>query len=99
MTDINLANDLTFQDLYARDGLVKIDALFIKFLETANVELHNKLVAARANPATLEKKDESNLLIAIAPILEDFIAELFNIRAEVARLQFAHNELGDLYTA
>ncbi len=124
MPELNLSHNLTFQDLYARDGLVKIDELFVKFLETANVELHNKLVAARASVlrhpeqregsfthsgtagsfATLrmtglEAKDESNLLIAIAPILEDFIAELFNIRAEVSKLQFAHNELGDLYTA
>ena len=96
---INLSHNLQFQDLYVRDGLVKIDALFVEFLKTANVELHNKLVAARANPQSIEKKDESNLLIAIAPILEDFIAELFNIRTEVTKLQFAHNELGDLYTA
>lgn len=96
---INLSHSLKFEELYQRDGLVKIDALFVKFLETANVELHNKFVAARTNPGSLEKKDESNLLIAIAPILEDFIADLFNIREQVSKLQFAHNELGDLFTA
>ncbi len=99
MTNLNLSHNLQFQDLYARDGLAKVDAAFVKFLEAANIELHNKFVAARTNPESLEKKDESNLLIAIAPILEDFISELFNIREAVTKLQFAHNELGDLFTA
>jgi len=99
MTELKLSHNLNFEDLYNRDGLVKIDAAFVKFLATANVELHNQFVSRRAGQLQLSEKDESNLLIAIAPILEDFIAELFNIREAVTKLQFAHNELGDLFTA
>ena len=58
-----------------------------------------QLVSMRANFAAVESKEESNLLIILAPLLEDFIAGLFNIRAEVSALQSRHNELGDLYTA
>lgn len=99
MSELKLSYNLQFDDLYQREGLIKLDAAFIKFLEGANVELHNKLVSLRAGQLQLPEKDISNLLIALAPILEDFIAELFNIRSEVSKLQFAHNELGDLFTA
>src|SRR5690606_20120087 len=51
------------------------------------------------NQVELDKKDESNMLIALAPIVEEFIGELFNIRAEVSKSQFAHTELGDLFSA
>lgn len=95
---LNLSHNLNFQDLYSRAGLTKLDAAFAEHLKAANVDLFNKFVAARAaRPA--DKKEESNLLIELAPILEDFIAELFNIRKEVTKLQFQHNELGALYTA
>ena len=98
MSELKLSYSLQFEDLYSKNGLAKVDAAFAEHLKSANVELFNKFVAARANrPA--EKKDESNLLIELAPSLEDFIAELFNIRAEVTKLQFAHNATGDLYTA
>jgi NADPH-dependent glutamate synthase beta subunit-like oxidoreductase/NAD(P)H-flavin reductase len=98
MSDLKLSYNLQFQDLYSHDGLSKVDAAFAEHLKAANVELYNKFLAARTTRPE-EKKDESNLLIEIAPVLEDFIAELFNIREQVSKLQFAHNELGDLFTA
>jgi hypothetical protein len=93
-----LSHNLEFKDLYSRAGLVKVDAAFVEHLKAANVKLYNKFLAARASrPA--DKKDESNLLIELAPLVEDFIAELFNIRAEVSKLQLGHTEIADLYTA
>ena len=94
---LKLSHNLEFKDLYSRAGLVKLDAAFAEHLKTVNVELYNKFLAARASRPT-DKKEESNLIIELAPVLEDFIAELFNIRAEVSKLQFRHNDLGNLYT-
>ncbi len=99
MSDLKLSYGIEFADLYNREGLAKLDAAFVEHLKTADVELHNRFVSVRYGQSAIEKKDESNLLIALAPKLEEFIAELFNIREQVSKLQFAHNELGDLYNA
>lgn len=45
------------------------------------------------------KTSPSDDLIERAKQLENFIAELFNIRAEVSELKARHNELAPLYTA
>ena len=54
--------------------------------------------SARADPGALDARAHSDLLIAAAPHLEDFIAELFGIRAEVAALAARHHELAPLYS-
>ncbi len=72
---------LQFDDLYRRDGLVRLDGCFVDALKAQNVELHNRLMAARAAPDGVAGKDESDLIVALAPALEDFIAELFGIAA------------------
>ncbi len=60
-------------------------------------ELANRLVEARANPDSRAGKPESELLIALAPHLEDFIAELFGIEAAVSALAARHHELAPLF--
>src|SRR6185437_2867739 len=89
---------LAFEDLYARDGLVKLDAAFIAHLQAADIGLHNRLVTARRDPDALERKAESDLLVDVAPHLEDFIAELFGIGAEMRALQARHDDLAPIYT-
>src|SRR6185437_3542485 len=81
MTDLVLRHGLAFEDLYARDGLVKLDAHFIAHLQAADVGLYNRLVTARRDPAALERKAEADLLVELAPHVEDFIAGLFGIGA------------------
>ena len=73
-TSLSLAFDLRFEDLYGRDGLVRLDGCFVDFLKRRNVELHNRLMAARAAPDRLAGKEESDLIVELAPELEDFIA-------------------------
>ena len=86
-----------FEDLYAREGLVKIDAAFAAELAAANADLHNRFVAARGKPEALAEKEHSNLLIEVAPYLEDFLGKLFAIENEVKAMQAAHHELGAVY--
>src|SRR5271169_1166753 len=87
-----LAFGLTFEDLYARAGLLRLDATFLDQLGRADSELHAKLVQARANHAALAQKEQSELLIALAPHVEDFLGQLFGIVKEVEALQARHNQ-------
>ncbi len=98
MTTLSNFNfDFTIADLYRRDGLVRLDEVFLGFLRTGDEALYEKLVLARAHPSDLLPKDESALLIEIAPWLEDFVARLFNIENEVQQLAAQHHELAPLY--
>ena len=98
MTELALQHGLGFADLYERDGLVRLDRAFVAHLAAADLPLHDRLMAARAAPEALDRKGESDLLVELAPHLEDFIGELFGIGAEVRALQAAHDELAPLYS-
>jgi NADPH-dependent glutamate synthase beta subunit-like oxidoreductase/NAD(P)H-flavin reductase len=87
---------IRFNDLYEREGLARIDAAFLDFLGQGDAALRDRLVAARANPPVA--KEESDLLIAAAPHVEDFIAQLFGIEAEAQALAAKHHELAPLYS-
>ncbi|HXP32248.1 MAG TPA: FAD-dependent oxidoreductase [Stellaceae bacterium] len=98
MTELALKHGLVFADLYRRDGLVALDRAFIAHLAASDVPLHDRLVAARWAPEALEAKAESELLIDLAPHVEDFIGELFGIAGEIRALQARHDALAPLYT-
>lgn len=93
-----LAYGLQFEELYTREGVIKIDAAFIAHLAAGDVALHNRLVAARAEPDALSEKDHSQLLVDVAPHVEDFIGELFHIRNEISALAEAHHALAPIYS-
>ena len=95
---LSLAFGLQFQDLYAHDGLHRLDAAFLAHLDAADPALRDTLAAARAEPDSLARKAESELLIALASHLEDFIARLFGIESEAQALAASHHALAPLYT-
>jgi NADPH-dependent glutamate synthase beta subunit-like oxidoreductase/NAD(P)H-flavin reductase len=94
---IRLAFGFGFEDLYSRAGLLRLDEAFLRELGIADAALRDQLAAARANPAALARKDASELIIAIAPYLEDFIGDLFSIGSEIRELQARHDELAPLF--
>jgi len=94
---LNLRFGFSFEDLYQREGLVRLDAKFLEWLQAASVELYNRLMEARSNPSGLARKQESELIVDLAPHVEDFLGELFGITAEVRVLQARHNALEPLY--
>src|SRR5215469_2925003 len=98
MTDLALRHGLSFADLYDREGLVRIDRAFAAHLAAADVGLHDRLMAGRRDPDAVERLDESNLLVDLAPHLEDFVGELFGIEGEVRELQARHHDLAPLYS-
>jgi NADPH-dependent glutamate synthase beta subunit-like oxidoreductase/NAD(P)H-flavin reductase len=96
---INSIFKLEFADLYSRDGLQKIDQYFLDFLSEANSSLYQEYLISKYNPQALNKKDQSNLLIKVARILEDFLTLFFNIKSANDNLQKKHNDLTNLYVA
>ena len=87
-----------FGDFYRRDGLARLDAAFVDFLKARDVALHDRLMAARAAPEEIAGKAESELILALAPILEDFVAELFGIVREMDALKRCQDTLAPLYS-
>jgi NADPH-dependent glutamate synthase beta subunit-like oxidoreductase/NAD(P)H-flavin reductase len=94
---LRLAYGLAFSDLYSVEGAARIDRHFVSHLAQADAALAARLAAARSEPATLNAKDESQLLIEIAPHLEDFLADLFGIGEAVKALEAQHHELAPLF--
>lgn len=87
----NLGFGLTFADLHDLDGLKKLDKIFQNFLAEHGIIMPNQreeLIAGR---------DYSEFLINIAPIFDDFLAELFNIKQEVTNLRLKHHEFDIIY--
>ncbi len=90
---LKLSHNLTFQDLYSDSGISKINQHFIHFLNELDAELCTRWGNAQINPHILPAKDESSLIIALAPFVEEFIADLFNIPPALSALKKSHNEL------
>jgi hypothetical protein len=51
--------------LYRREGLVRLDAIFVDRLKGADVELFNRLMAARSTPP--DRKTNADLMVDLAP--------------------------------
>lgn len=81
------------QDLYSVEGLSKIDNEFLKFLETLNASLFNRLKKAREG----EETNNSELIMELSWYLEDFLAVLFNVQNELANKADTLNELAVIY--
>jgi NADPH-dependent glutamate synthase beta subunit-like oxidoreductase/NAD(P)H-flavin reductase len=93
---MKLGFDIRFSDLYERAGLMRVDAAFLAFVREADTALHDRLLAARSTIPG--KKEESDLLVALAPQVEDFLPKLFGIEEEARALAARHNELAPLYS-
>jgi NADPH-dependent glutamate synthase beta subunit-like oxidoreductase/NAD(P)H-flavin reductase len=94
---LNLGFALHFTDLYRRDGLEKVDGAFLADLSAVDPALHARLVGARQEPGRLDAKQHSQLLIELAPHVDDFIGRLFGIRAQISALAEQHHRLAPLY--
>ena len=98
MDRLKLGFGLAFRDLYERDGLLRLDGAFLEFVARADGALAERLRKGREAPEALAPKDASDLLVALAPHVEDFLAVLFDIEAEARSLAEKHHELAPLYS-
>jgi NADPH-dependent glutamate synthase beta subunit-like oxidoreductase/NAD(P)H-flavin reductase len=93
---MKLAFGIAFGDLYERAGLLRVDTAFLDFLGEADRPLRDRLLSSRTKPPA--GKEESDLLVALAPHVEDFLARLFGIEVEALALAAKHHELAPLYS-
>ncbi|MDB5773401.1 MAG: pyridine nucleotide-disulfide oxidoreductase, partial [Burkholderia sp.] len=94
---MNLNFGMQFAHLYTREGLRKLDARFMEDLGAGAPDLLTQLKQARQDPDALTPLQESKLLIELGPWVEDFIAKLFHVEAQVAELAEQHHALAPLY--
>jgi len=98
MSELRLAHALRFEDLYEPAGLAAIDRHFVSALKASDEGLAGRLLAARADPGTLDQKAESQLILDLAGHVEDFIGALFGIESELRELQARHGDLAPLFS-
>ena len=98
MTQISFGfPDIVFQDLYDRDGLIKIDQAFLRFLGARDHGLRHQIQDIRDDVCGTTALEQSETIIKLAPHLEDFIATLFGIEEQVDALISTHRDLDPIY--
>lgn len=83
---------ISFSDLYHIDGLKKLDQIFLDYIKDYNKNLYNLLCKAREN-----KSYDSQLIIELSPIVEEFISKLFFVEEELETLRKKHEDFVVLY--
>ena len=89
---------LRFEDFYDHDGLHRLDSCFVTYLAESQPALAERLVAARSALEHDYQLEESQLIIDLAPYLEEFIGHLFGIAPEIRALAEQHYELAPLFS-
>jgi NADPH-dependent glutamate synthase beta subunit-like oxidoreductase/NAD(P)H-flavin reductase len=88
---------LNFESLADRPGLVRLDRAFLEQLAAEDTFLHARLLAARAAPAALAEKQASELIVALGPLVDAFVAALFGIEDAVLALARRTHELDPVH--
>ena len=79
---MQLGFGIAFPDLYEREGLLRARRRSSPSSARPTTRLRDRLIAARAKPPS--GKEESELLVALAPHVEDFIAQALRHRGRSA---------------
>src|SRR3990167_7216563 len=81
-------SEISFESLFTAHGLKKLDESFLSYLRKADELLYGQLLNYR-NEGEFSPEQVSELIIAIGPLLEAYLAELFDIEEAVGQLQAA----------
>ena len=84
--------NLKFSDLYEYKGLKRLDARFCDYFSDRDEELFLKFKNLSQEGGNFAKKEQDEILIESAKIVEDFLVELFNIRQENDELRSSHGD-------
>jgi len=74
----------TYESLFHSEGLNHLDEAFLAKLKGINPIWHQKLLAYRSGSEEIGAIETSELLISCATVLEDFLADLFQIDEALA---------------
>lgn len=94
---LKLGFGMKFKDLYSNDELPRIDSYFLAKLAESEPLLAEQLATARKAPDHMTHLEESQLIINLAPHLEDFLGQLFNIQIAVRKSAEQHHALAPLF--
>ncbi len=118
--------NISFSNLYTRNGLIKLDETFLNYIKSCDESLFCSLIEAREKAASSSmssqchppssqcltlgsRKQEgwipvsatwmtdSQLIIDLSYLLDEFIAKLFNIEKEIEELKKKHNNFALIY--
>jgi NADPH-dependent glutamate synthase beta subunit-like oxidoreductase/NAD(P)H-flavin reductase len=78
-------NGFSFTELFQTNTLNSLDQQFLSHLQSTEPSLHEGLSQYRTDPKTFTPIQISELLLACAPVLDEFIANMFGI-AQASRL-------------
>ena len=71
--------DLPFEQLNSVEGLHALDDAFMSLLQSRNTALFQQLQSYRLQETSFSDIEHSEFLLALAPHIEDFICERFDI--------------------
>jgi NADPH-dependent glutamate synthase beta subunit-like oxidoreductase/NAD(P)H-flavin reductase len=74
---------IAFSELFQVAGLDALDKQFLEVLKSQDAVLHQRVISYRQILGPLPPLEESELLLALAPHLEDFLGRLFGIEEEL----------------
>ncbi len=77
------ADDLDYQALQTLEGLQHLDHQFLLSVEERDPGLYDQLCRYRNSDTKLSALEISRLLLAVAPMLEEFLAHRFGIKASL----------------
>jgi NADPH-dependent glutamate synthase beta subunit-like oxidoreductase/NAD(P)H-flavin reductase len=97
-TELHPGFGLLFGDLYESSGLARVDEAFLRELQQSDASLFSALLSARSEFRSLPAKQRAELIVNLAPYVEDFIGKLFGIEGELRDLQARHHRLSPLYS-
>jgi len=72
-------HELNYQELFQAETLAQLDQQFLNHFRHQNSSLHDELMAYRSQSKPFTPIQISELLLASAPILEEFLADFFDI--------------------
>ena len=93
---LTLNFNCNFEALNSLSGLTKLDESFLQYLKEQDISLANSLKSYRKQLVP-QDKEYSTFLVKLAPLLDDFISELFNITQENLVIKKIHKQFDVIY--
>ncbi len=95
---ISLNFGFAFEDLNSLSGLQNLDESFLGFLQDHDNDLSDQLKHYRSiKSKAIDSTNHSEFLLQLAPFVDDFIAELFDITKENLTLKKEHKKFDPIY--
>lgn len=84
---MRLGFGISYQSLLEKEGLMLVDQAFFDYLLTIDSSLYRSLLQFRKYPESVDDAQYNDLILAVAPVMEAFLLNLFLIDANVFKQQ------------